>query len=80
MDVSKYIQKDHLKVMVRSSAPKNEIIGFNKEKQALKVNIKAPPENNKANKEVINFFRKLLKKKVAIAKGLKTKEKILKIG
>ena len=59
--------------------PKNEIVKFDKERQAYRVNIKEKAEDNKANIEIIKFFSKLLKKKVKIIKGLRSKEKIIKI-
>ncbi|MBD3248827.1 YggU family protein [Candidatus Woesearchaeota archaeon] len=80
MDLEKYIKNNQLVILVKPNSPKNEILGHDKEKDALKVNIKASPEDNKANKEIIKFFRKILKKEIKIAKGLKTKKKILKIG
>ena len=41
--------------------------------------IKEKAENNKANKEIIKFFSKLLRKKVEIIKGLRSGEKVLKV-
>ncbi|NQV09027.1 YggU family protein [Candidatus Woesearchaeota archaeon] len=67
------------KIIVKTCSPKNEIIGFDEEKQAYRVNIKAVPEKGKANIEIVKFFSKLLKKRVEIIKGLKSREKILRI-
>lgn len=67
------------KVIVKANMPKNEIVRFDKERGAYRVNIREKAENNKANIEIIKFFSKLLKKKVKIIKGLKSREKILKI-
>ncbi|MEE9525406.1 MAG: DUF167 domain-containing protein [Candidatus Woesearchaeota archaeon] len=77
---SSYIKNNKLKILVKPSSPKNEIVSYNEEKQVLRVNIKAQPEKGKANKEVINFFSKLLKKQVTIIKGKTSKHKILKIS
>lgn len=74
----KIIEKT-FKIIVKPNSPKNKIIKFDKEKQAYKVEIKAKPEQNKANIEIIKFFSKLLKKKVIIIKGLKNKEKTIKV-
>ncbi|MBI4453623.1 YggU family protein [Candidatus Woesearchaeota archaeon] len=79
MDINNYIKNNHLKIIVRPNSNKNEIIEFNEDKRALKVNIAAPADKNKANKEVIKFFSKLLKKKVEIKSGLTSKEKLLRI-
>ena len=66
------------KIIVKANSAKNEIVKFDKERKAYRVNIKEKAEDNKANIEIIKFFSKLLKKKVKIIKGLKSKEKVLK--
>ena len=76
MDISKYIKNNKLKIIVKPNSPKNKILKY--EKNALKIAIKAKPEKGQANKEIIKFFSKLLKKKTSIIRGLKSKEKILK--
>ena len=77
MSIQKYIKNNKLKILVKPNSPKNKIIGWNKEKQALKVNIAAPPEKGKANTSIIKFFSKLLKKKVIIVSGKTSKQKII---
>lgn len=67
-------------IIVKANSPKSEITGFDEEKKAYKVNIKAVPEKGKANAEVIKFFKKLTKKEVRILSGLKSREKVLEIG
>lgn len=71
--------KSSFKIIVKPNSPKNQIKSYDKERNAYKVNIKAPAEKNKANKEIIKFFSKLLKKKVKIIKGLKSKNKVLNV-
>ena len=53
--------KENIAIIVKPNSSKNELIGFDKDKNAYKVNIKASPENNKANIEIIKFFSKLSK-------------------
>jgi len=79
MKFTNYIKNNILKIRVKASAKKNEIREYDPSKQALRIDIKAPAQDNKANREIITFFKKLTKKKVTIAKGLKSKEKLLKI-
>jgi uncharacterized protein (TIGR00251 family) len=67
------------RIIVKPNSPKNEIAGFDNEKKAYRVNIKAKAEDNKANVEVIKFFSKLLKKRVRIVAGRRSREKILRI-
>ncbi|HLC98763.1 MAG TPA: DUF167 domain-containing protein [Candidatus Nanoarchaeia archaeon] len=69
-----------LRIIVKPNSPKSEITAVDEARNALRVSIKAPPDKGKANKEVIKFFSKLLKKKVEIVSGLKSKEKMLRIG
>ena len=70
--------KENIAIIVKPNSSKNELIGFDKDKNAYKVNIKASPENNKANIEIIKFFSKLSKIKVKIISGQTSKKKILK--
>ena len=79
MNIDQYIKNDHLKILVKPNSPKTEIVEYDVAKLALKVNVHARPEDNAANIEIIKFFTKLLKKKVRIKSGLKSKEKILLI-
>ncbi len=79
MDIQSLINKNILKIIVRPNAPTTKVKEYDKERQALKVDIAAPPDKDKANKEVIKFFSKLLKKKVSIKSGSKSREKLLEI-
>ena len=69
-----------IRIIVKPNSSRNEILGFDKERRAYRVNIKAHPEKGKANLEVIKFFSKLLKKKVEIVSGKTSKEKVLKVS
>lgn len=66
-----------IKVIVRPNAKKTEILergdGF------LKIAIAAPPDKNKANKELIRFLSKELKRKVRIKSGLTSREKLVEV-
>jgi len=79
LNIDKYIKDNKLKVLIKPNSSNNLIIGFDENKKALRISVKAAPEKGKANKELINFVSRLLKKKVEIVKGLTSKEKILKI-
>lgn len=76
-DIESYFKNNCLKIIVKPSSNKTEILGFDSEKQALKVSIAAPADKNKANIELIKFLSKLLKKRVRIKSGLASKEKII---
>lgn len=74
-----YITDKAFKIIVKPNAKASKVEGFDREKDAYRVCIKAKPENNKANIEVIKLFSKLLKKKVMIVAGHKSREKMLKV-
>jgi len=65
-----------LKIKVKVNQPKIEVV---EKGEVWKVNVKAKPQENKANEEIIKFFTRMFKKKVRIVRGLKSKEKILEI-
>ncbi|MFH1642326.1 MAG: DUF167 domain-containing protein [Nanoarchaeota archaeon] len=73
------ITGDTFSVIVKPNSSKSEIKGYDTTKNAYRVNIKARPENNKANIELIRFLSKILKKKVKILQGHKTKAKKISI-
>lgn len=77
MNVLDYIKDNKLRIVVKPNSPENKILGYDENKQALKVAIAAKPEENKANIEVVKFFSKLLKKPVKIKSGLTSREKLL---
>lgn len=79
-EIKKHICNNTIKIIVKPNSPKNEITKWDAEKKALRINIAAVPEKDKANKEIIKYFSKLLKKKITIKKGKKTREKILQIS
>ncbi|MBW2996398.1 DUF167 domain-containing protein [Candidatus Woesearchaeota archaeon] len=77
INLSPYIKDNKLKITVKPNSPKNQIkIEDNK----VKLYIKAPPEKGKANKEVIKFFSKLLKKDIKIIAGLTSRQKLIRTG
>ncbi len=71
--------KRDFKIIVKANSSKNEILGYDKERGAYRVNIKARAQDNKANIEIIKFFSRLLKKKARIVKGLRGKEKVIRV-
>lgn len=74
------INQKMFKIIAKPNSSKNEIIRFDSERQAYIVNIKAKPENNKANIEIIKFLSKELKRKVRISSGMKSREKFIEIA
>jgi len=71
------IKENTFKVIIRPNSDKNGIIGFDEQKKAYRLNIKAKAEDNKANRELIKFLSKVLKKGVKIKSGLRSRIKII---
>ena len=69
-----------MKVIVKPNSKSNKILGFDKDKDTLKVAIAKPAQNNKANLELVKFLSKHFKAKVRITRGLTSKEKHIRIG
>ncbi|MEM2131395.1 MAG: DUF167 domain-containing protein [Candidatus Woesearchaeota archaeon] len=78
LEIKDYIKENKLIIIVKPNHPKNEILGFDENRNALKIGIKEKPEDNKANIEIIKFFSKMTGKNVKILLGLKSKKKVLK--
>lgn len=80
IDAENLAKEKHLKIIVKPNARETRIAAIDEARNALRVDVKAPADKDKANREIIKFFSRLLKKKVSIAHGLKSKEKILRVG
>ena len=79
-DFGSYLKNNILKVIVKPSAPETKITKYDSARQALRIDIAAPPDKDKANKELIKFLNKLTKKKASIISGAKSREKLLKFS
>ncbi len=66
-----------IKIKVKTNQPKTEVV---EKGDVWRLNVKARPENNKANEEIIKFFSRMFKRDAKIVRGLKSKEKILEIS
>jgi uncharacterized protein (TIGR00251 family) len=73
------IDKKYFKVIVKANSSKTQITGIDEARNAFKLEVKAPAKDNKANKEIIKFFSKLLNKKVKIKSGVNSKEKLIEV-
>ncbi len=67
-----------VKIFIKTHAKDNEFIGYNKEKGAFELRIKAPPLDNKANKEIVSFLKQL-KVNAEIIQGFKSNIKVLQV-
>ena len=73
------IKESKFKIYVKTNKNQNKLMGFDQEKQAYVLEINAKPIENEANKEIVRFLSKLLKRKVVIKSGLKSKIKYIQV-
>ena len=66
-----------IKIIVKTNSSKNEVAGFDENYDAYRVNIKAKPEEGKANREIEKFLSKHFKKKAKIVSGFKSSRKVV---
>lgn len=76
MDINKFVSNNLVKIKVIPNASKSKLI---EENQQLKLYLKSVPEKNKANQELVKFFKKEFNLKVEIKSGEKSRLKILRI-
>jgi len=76
----KRIKQGIIKIILKPNSSKNKIKEFDSERNAYRIEIKAPAEDNKANIQLVKFLSNLLKKDVKIIKGFKSREKLIKIS
>ena len=76
--VIQFIKNDHLLVRVKPNAHVTKIDGFDEARRAVKISVNAPPEDGKANKELLRFLKKE-GFRAEIVSGATSREKLLKI-
>ena len=76
MNLQKNIENGLLKIKVIPHSSRTEL---KEENNTLKLYLKAVPEKDKANKELIKFFKREFKLKVEIISGLQSRGKVLRI-
>jgi uncharacterized protein (TIGR00251 family) len=77
--IDDHINRGQIRIIAKPNSPKTEIIRWDQDKKALRMNVNAAPEKGRANKEIIRFFSKQYQKKVRIKSGFDSKEKVLQI-
>ncbi|MEK6969781.1 MAG: DUF167 domain-containing protein [Nanoarchaeota archaeon] len=75
-DLKPFISNQLIKIKVIPNASSTKLV---EETGHLKLYLKAVPEKDKANKELIKFFKKEFKLAVEIKSGEKSREKVLRI-
>ena len=76
MELHQYIKNSRISIKV---IPNAKATALKDEHGALKLYLHAPPEKDKANKELIKFFKQEFKCRVEIVSGLKSRQKVLHV-
>jgi uncharacterized protein len=66
------------RIYVKPNARETRLLDFDEDKRAFRMDVKAKPEDGKANIEIIKYLTKHLKKKVEIKSGLTSKLKTIR--
>lgn len=73
------IREERFKVIVKPNSKESAITGFDEDRKAYKVSLKSVPEKGKANKELVRFLSRKLRRKAVIKSGLKSREKVIEL-
>lgn len=76
MDINKYVKNGLIAVRVIPHAKQPKII---EENGLLKIYLTSIPDKDKANMELIKFFKKEFNMRVRIKSGMKSREKVLEV-
>ena len=72
-------KKKMLKVLVKPNSKETKITAYDNKQDIFHINVKAAPENNRANLALMKFISKIIKRKVEIISGATSKIKLIKI-
>jgi uncharacterized protein (TIGR00251 family) len=67
-------------IIVTPGAKNSGIKGFDAWRKRVMVEVKEPPVQNRANREIVSFFSKLLSADVKIVSGAKNTRKTLEVS
>ena len=73
------LKENKFKVRIKTNSIKNQIVGYDEANKIYRINLKAKPIEGEANKELIKFLSKELKRNVRIFSGFRSKEKIIEV-
>ena len=79
LDINLVLNAKKFKIIAKPNSKESRLEGFDERKNAYRISIKAKAEDNKANIELIKFLSKLLRKRVKITAGFKSREKLVEL-
>lgn len=78
LPLQSYVKNNHLMLIVKPNAKKTQIIGYDSSRDALRIEVAAAADNNKANIALLSFLKKELGS-CEIVTGLTSRKKLVKI-
>ncbi len=75
MNISQYMKNNTISIIAKPNSSKTEIVGWDENRQALKIAVAAVPDKDKANIELLKFLRKETGMKCELASGAKSRAK-----
>jgi uncharacterized protein (TIGR00251 family) len=69
-----------INIIVIPNTTRTGIKGFDPWRERIMVEVKEPPIQNRANREVVSFFSKLFNTDVKIVSGSKSRQKTLEVS
>jgi len=56
--IKPYIKNNHLLVLAKPNASQTKFLNYDEGRDAVKIAVAAPPDDGKANKELLRFLKK----------------------
>ena len=75
MDITQHIINNTLKIIAKPNSSKTEVIGWDENRQVLRVAVAAVPDKDRANTELLKFLKKQTGMKCELVSGAKSREK-----
>jgi len=79
-EIAEHISNDVLTVLVKPNANTTEVLGWDPERQALRISIAAPARENKANIMLVRILKKLTGRQCHILTGATSHRKVVRFS
>lgn len=80
MVLSDFIKNNHLVLIAKPNASKTEFLGYDAAREAVRIAVAAPPDDGKANKELLKFLKKELGRDCELIAGKTGRKKIVRLS
>ncbi|RKX65520.1 MAG: YggU family protein [Tenericutes bacterium] len=80
MDLYDLVKNNRLAIIAKPNASKTAVLGYDKARAAVRIAIAAPPDDGKANAELLKFLKKELGKECELISGKTGRKKIVRFS